>query len=81
MKINKIFILSFVAPFMILISSMGLIFRDNSRKIFYLPIGLMGISIIFEKDVRRRLDRKKVLKKIRSYQKVKLNDFIYFCET
>ena len=71
MKTNKRFILSFVAPFMILISSMGLIFRDNTRKIFYLPIGLMGISIILEKDVRRRLDRKNILKKIKSYQKSK----------
>ena len=71
MKINKRFILSFVAPFMILISAIGLILRDNSRKIFYLPIGLMGISIILEKDVRRRFDRKNILKKIKSYQKVK----------
>jgi len=71
MKTNKRFILSFVAPFMILISSIGFIFRDKSRKIFYLPIGLMGISIILEKDVRRRLDRKNILNKIRSYQKVK----------
>jgi len=71
MKNNKRFMLSFVAPFMIFISSMGLIFRDNTRKIFYFPIGLMGISIILEKDVRRRLDRKNILNKIRSYQKVK----------
>ena len=71
MKINKRFILSFVAPFMILISVSGLIFRDNTRKILYLPIGLMGISIVLEKDVRRRLDRKNILKKIKSYQKVK----------
>ena len=71
MKISKKFILSFVAPFMILISGIGLIFRDNARKIFYLPIGLMGISIILEKDIRRRFDRKNILKKIKSYQKVK----------
>ena len=71
MNINKTFILSFVAPFMILISAIGLIFKDNTRKIFYLPIGLMGISIILEKDIRRRLDRKNILKKIKSYQKVK----------
>jgi len=70
MKINKRFILSFVAPFMIITSAIGLILRNNSRKIFYLPIGLMGISIIVEKDVRRRLDRKNLLKKIKSYQKV-----------
>ena len=71
MNINKRLILSFVAPFMILISAIGLIFRDNSRKIFYLPIGLMGIVIILEKDLRRRMDRKNILKKINSYQKVK----------
>ena len=71
MKINKRFILSFVAPSMILISAIGLIFRNNSRKIFYLPIGLMGIVIILEKGISRQLDRKNILKKIKSYQKVK----------
>ena len=71
MKINKIFILSFVAPFMIFISAIGLIFRDNSRKIFYLPLGLMGIVIILERVISRQLKRKDILKKIKSYQKVK----------
>ena len=71
MKINKRFILSFVAPFMILISAFGMIFRDNSRKIFYLPIGFMGIVIIFERVISRQLDRKNILKKIKSYQKAK----------
>ena len=71
MNINKRFILSFVAPFMILISVIGFIFRDNSRKIFYLPIGLMGILIIVERGLSRQLDRKNLLKKIKSYQKVK----------
>ena len=71
MKINKRFMLSFVAPLMILISAIGLILRENTKKIFYFPIGLMGISIILEKDVRRRLERKNILNKIRSYQKVK----------
>ena len=71
MKINKRIILSFVAPFMILMSATGLILRDSSRKIFYLPIGLMGISILLEKELRRRLDRENILKKIKSYQKIK----------
>ena len=69
MKTNKKFILSFVAPFMILISSMGLIFRDNAKKIFYLPIGLMGIVIILERVISRQLDRKDILNKIKSYKK------------
>ena len=71
MKINKRFILSFVAPFMILISAVGVIFRGNSRKIFYLPIGVMGVVIILEKGISRQLDRKNILKKIKSYQKAK----------
>ena len=72
MKINKRFILYFVAPFMILMSAIGLILSDHTRKIFYLPIGLMGISILLEKEVRRRLDRDNILKKINSYQKKKI---------
>jgi len=71
MKINKRFMLSFVAPFMIFISAIGLIFSDNSKKIFYLPIGLIGIVIIFERGMSRQLDRKNILKKIKSYQKNK----------
>ena len=71
MMINKRVIFSFVAPFMIFISAVGLIFRDNSRKVFYLPIGLMGIAIILERGASRHLKRKNILKKIKSYQKVK----------
>ena len=71
MKMNKSFILSFVAPFMILISAIGSVVSQNSRKIFYFPLGLMGVSIILEKDLRRRFDRKNILNKIKSYQKVK----------
>ena len=71
MKIRKGFIFSFVAPFMVFMSIFGLTFKENNKKIFYLPIGLMGISIILEKEVRRRLDRENILKKIKSYQKIK----------
>ena len=71
MNFNKKYILSLVAPFMILISATGMILRDNLSKIFYLPVGLMGISIILEKDLRRRLHRKNIFKKIKSFKKVK----------
>ena len=71
MKINQRVILSFVAPFMIFMSAIGLILRDNFRKIFYLPIGFMGIVIIFERVISRQLNRKNIFKKIKSYQKVK----------
>ena len=71
MKFKKGFIFTLVAPLMIFLSIIGLISRRDTKKIFYLPIGLMGISIILEKDVKRRLDRKNIVKKIKSYQKVK----------
>ena len=71
MKINKRLIFSFVAPCMIFISAIGFIFRDSSRKIFYLPIGLMWIVIILERGISRQFDRKNILEKIKSYQKVK----------
>ena len=71
MKINKTFILSFVAPLMILLSTIGLILREDNKKIYYLPIGIMGIFIILEKEVSRKLKRQNILKKIKSFQKVK----------
>ena len=71
MNINKRFILSFVAPFMIVISAVGVIFRGNSRKIFYLPIGVMGVVLILERGISRKLDRKNILKKIKSYKNAK----------
>ena len=69
MKINKRFILSFVAPFMILMCLIGLIFRDKTKKIFYFPIGLMGIAIILERGVSRKFNRENILKKINTYKK------------
>ena len=71
MKLDKALIFSFVAPLMILISTIGLISRQENKKIFYLPVGLMGIYIILEKGISRRLKRQNILKKIKSYQKVK----------
>ncbi len=71
MTINKRFFLSVVAPFMIFLSVTGLILREDNRKIFYLPIGLMGIAIILEKGISRKLRRKNILEKIKTYQKVK----------
>ena len=71
MKFEKAYIFSLVAPFMILLSLIGLISRKDSKKIFYLPIGLMGIFIISEKEFSRGLKRKKILIKIKSYKKSK----------
>ena len=71
MKFEKAYIFSLVAPLMIFLSIVGLISRKDSKKIFYLPIGLMGIFIILEKEFSRGLKRKKILNKIKSYKHIK----------
>ena len=71
MKFEKAYIFSLAAPLMILLSIIGFISRKDSKKIFYFPIGLMGIFIISEKEFNRRLKRKKILNKIKSYKQIK----------
>ncbi len=71
MKFEKAYIFSLAAPLMILLSTIGFISRKDSKKIFYLPIGLMGIFIISEKEFSRGIKRKKILNKIKSYKQTK----------
>ena len=71
MKFEKAYIFSLVAPLMILLSIIGFISREDSKKIFYVPIGLMGIFIILEKELSRGIKRKKILIKIKSYKQTK----------
>ena len=71
MKIEKNLIFSLVAPLMILQSIVGLTSKENHKKFLYLPIGIMGICIILEGGVSRKLKRKKILKKINYYQRIK----------
>ena len=71
MKFEKAYIFSFAAPLMILLSVIGFISRQDDRRIFYLPMGLMGIFIIYEKEFSRGQKRKNILNKIKSYKKTK----------
>ena len=71
MKLEKAYIFSLVAPLMIFLSLIGFILRKDSKKIFYLPIGLMGIFIISEKELSRGLKRKKILNKIKTFKQIK----------
>ena len=71
MKSEKAYIFSLVAPLMIVLSVTGFISRKDSKRIFYLPIGLMGIFIIFEKEFSRGIKRRKILNKIKSYKQTK----------
>ena len=71
MKFEKVYIFSLVAPLMILLSIIGFLSRRESKRIFYIPIGLMGIFIISEKVFSREIKRKKILNKIKSYKQPK----------
>ena len=71
MKFGKSYIFSLVAPLMILLSIIGFMTRKDTKKIFYLPIGVMGIFIILDKEFSRALKRKKILNKIKSYKQIK----------
>ena len=71
MKFEKAYIFSLVAPLMILLSIMGFVLRQDGKKIFYLPIGLIGIFIILEKEFSRGIKRKNFLNKIKSYKQIK----------
>ena len=71
MKFEKTYIFSLVAPLMIFLSIIGFITRKDSKKIFYLPMGFMGIFIILDKEFSRGIKRKKILNKIKSYKEIK----------
>ena len=71
MKFEKAYIFTLVAPLMILLSIIGFISRNDSKKIFYLPIGFMGIFIILEKEFSRGIKRKRIFNKIRYFKQTK----------
>ena len=71
MKFENPYIFSLIAPLMILLSTIGFHLSKEREKMFYLPIGLMGIFIISEKELSRRLKRKKILNKIKTCKQTK----------
>ena len=71
MKFENSYIFSLIAPLMILLSILRLVSRKDSKKVFYLPIGLMGIFIISEKELSRTLKRRKILNKIKICKQTK----------
>ena len=71
MKFANSYFFPLIAPLMILLSTIGFISSKDSKKVFYLPIGLMGIFIISEKELSRGLKRKKILNKIKTCKQTK----------
>tara|TARA_Y100001968_G_scaffold332712_1_gene391914 strand:- start:1436 stop:1663 length:228 start_codon:yes stop_codon:yes gene_type:complete len=68
MRTKNLLIYTLIAPTMVLISIFGFAFRTERKKIFYVPIGTIGIYLILSKDFSRRLIRKKILNKIKFFK-------------
>ena len=54
---------------MIFIALLGFTFRDNSKKNYYLPIGIIGIYLIAEREYNRKANRKNIFNKIKNFSR------------
>ena len=71
MKLKNNYYYILVSPLMILIAFLGFTFRDNLKKNFYLPIGIIGIYFVLEKEYKRKTNREDLLNKIKNFSKNK----------
>jgi len=71
MKNKSAYFYSFIAPFMLVVAIIGFSFRSQSKKIFYLPLGIISFHLIIEKEINRRLKRQDILNKVKFFQKNK----------
>ena len=54
---------------MILIAFLGITFRDNRKKFFYIPIGIIGVYLVIEGEFNRKTNRKDILNKIKNFSR------------
>ena len=71
MKSKKNYHYTLIAPLMILIAFLGLTFRENKKKYFYVPIGITGIYLVAEREYTRKINRANILNKIKNFQENK----------
>ena len=69
MKSKNNFYYTLITPIMILISFLGLTFRENRKKYFYIPIGVIGVYLLVEKEYNRKTNREDILNKIKNFSK------------
>ena len=60
---------TFITPVMILIAFLGLTFRENGKKYFYVPIGIIGVYLVAEKEYHRKTNRAEILNKIKNFSR------------
>ena len=69
MKIKNSYYLTLITPLMIVIAFLGLTFRENEKKYFYVPIGLVGIYLVAEREYHRKTNRAEILNKIKNFSR------------
>jgi len=69
MKSKNNFYYTLITPIMILISFLGLTFREDRKKYFYIPIGVIGVYLLVEKEYNRKTNREDILNKIKNFSK------------
>ena len=69
MKLKNNYLYTFITPLMIIIAFLGLTFRENGKKHFYVPIGIIGIYLVVEKEYHRKTNRAEILNKIKNFSR------------
>ena len=69
MKSKNNYFYTLITPLMILIALLGLTFRDNRKKHFYIPIAVIGVYLIAEREINRKTNRKDILNKIKEFSR------------
>ena len=69
MKLKNNYLYTFITPLMIIIAFLGLTFRENGEKNFYVPIGIIGVYLVAEKEYHRKTNRAEILNKIKNFSR------------
>ena len=69
MQLKNNYLYTLITPLMILIAILGLTFRDNNRKHFYIPIGVIGVYLVAEREFNRKTNRRDILNKIKNFSR------------
>ena len=69
MKSKNNYQYTFVAALMILIAFLGITFRENRNKYFYIPIGIIGVYLVAEREFNRKTNRYDILNKIKNFSR------------
>ena len=69
MNLKNNYLSTFITPLMIIISLLGFTFRESGKKNFYVPIGIIGVYLVAEKEYHRKTNRAEILNKIKNFSR------------